>query len=207
MSDKGNDKESQSDNFNQPNINLDLDKEDNAEWSKYSTSIKGLKVIWYATLCCLRISESNQKTMVLDDDSEIKQVEYEFDEANEICNTDCANYCLNALYGLISHTAQLGNNTDMENFNDWNSAVDGIIDNLLENEYNGGNTYKIKTDHFSEIIAYCCSYSPYSRKNRGGFMTKQATETITSIFSSMNRGDMMNKNKGNWLDNILHLNK
>ena len=165
------------------NINVNVAKNENTEFQRFITEIKGMDIVFYQALCGWRTKRNISEKTYLD----IPIPEYSnyfiIDTKMRYCNEEFASTLSNSIYGLVSHITTTGNLTEREIYDLW----DGLIDSInydITTDYTSDNFYQIKIQSADRITAFCCEFSAYTKKARSGTTLKAFAETILSIFNT-----------------------
>jgi hypothetical protein len=189
------------DSFSEPRLNIDMQKQEQGDFQRYTIDEKGLEIIFYQALCGWKskIDISNEEILEITLSNPTKY--YDINADMRYINEKGASSLSNRLHGLISHITTTGNLTEREIFDLWDGLIESIIFDLLTNYYQKSNPMELRIENIDTIIAYCCTYSAYTKKARGGFTLKTFQETIMSIFNT--RSGLEQKPEGGLLSRIL----
>ena len=167
---------------NPAKIEINNQKTD-TEFQKYITdSSREVKLILYSALSGWRFRYDFETNEILDKD---------IDSASRLCNEACANYCADAIMGLISHLTSTSN-LDKQQVNTlWELRLDSLDSRLLRDTLFGGSKYGITNEYdILDIEAELLTFYPITLKALNGFTLQQITNTIITQFLKHENNDL-----------------
>ena len=167
----------------QDNLNVDMASRDTGEFQRYSTEIKGLEIVFYQALCGWQLKTKNIKGEILEMQSDELKRYFDVNRKMRYCNEEFASSLANSVYGLVSQITTTGNLTEREIYDLWDTTIDGFDYDILT-DYHDQNNYDIKIESADRITVFCCSFSAYTKKARGGYTLQKFAENVLSIFQT-----------------------
>lgn len=177
-------------------LNLDSMNEKNVEFQRYLMDLEYLDVNFFESLCGWIPVNDTKTDKILGEDHNFSVKKHEINKASRVINETGALLLAKGLDGLIGRVTQTSNLDPRFIWRQWNGYITEVINIILVNYYDSGNTFEIDIDNFGYIIAKVCSYYGVTFKATGGFFAKQSMNTVVSMYNMRSVQDFNNAKNG-----------